>query len=822
MVEHVSCPARSRPCPKTPRRPRCDVRASKGYALFVLSRPLPRLGRVSDVRGRRPAWRSAVWLCIAVVAVWSAMASLRPATSSAAPSPPFGECPAIGDDASCGVLIVVNPDGTTTSYVDSSQGPVDGSDDVLVGILNTSASTVTTVPLTGNGIFALDGDGLCTLPNAPSGCPFGPTSYEGPNTSFSITDENTGAVMFANGLAPGASAYFSLEGAASSVSPPPPGAVLGSLDLNGYCRSLGYSNAALSNPQNGPQAAYNNWTCVAANGSTAPIDMQMACEATYPERPILAQPTDPDDAYTWRCYQLSQPAVISQPTVKIAQVVPGNGTVTVSWVGTASTAVTSYMLTASPDGNDRLPAPPLSYGPPAPVSVPASASSATLTGLVEDCHQLYTVSVTPEGATGPVGPTVTSSAFRPSGIVSAFGPSYDVPSGVAPPYVVILLDGIGEFKPGFQMNPYDPTNPNDVASYCPENVNAAGQPVANDFPHEPAGPWEFFRKWNYYDPSDTAGGNDPITSSNSTPRYIGRTVMLAGGKYLSSGDPTHSFMLDAIAARGAVILPYSYVGARLTVVRGKPPQFTFNAYTACNSSPGGIGGFGCDRDPGGSPDPRQHKSDSFSIDQDEQRLAKEVDSVTAVWPHVPIVIVGHSQGGLIAFEAWRHGLLHGVAHLFSLDSPINGVCPLRVALGPGPSRGSCVGPAGYPSYDDRVSTDRTIFGQDLNQGNPFRFIGTNGDEVHIVFKLPVINTTVVDQPAYGTGNKTLQHQLLVRKGRCVSKGNDSGCPEAPRGPNHISNCPIPDSGWIHRDQHFIVKFCPGNVSFFNQTLGLTY
>lgn len=235
------------------------------------------------------------------------MISLQPATSLAAPSPPFTECPAIGDDTSCGVLVVVNPDETTTSYVDSNQGPVDGSDDVLVGILNTSASTVTTVPLTGNGIFELDGDGLCVLANAPNGCPFGPTTYEGPNTSFNITDDNTGTVVFASGLAPGASAYFSLEGAASSVSPPPPGAVLGSLDLNGYCRSLGYSNATLSNPQHGPQAAYNNWTCVAAGGSTTPIDLQKACEATYPERPILAQPTDADDAYTWRCYQLAQP-----------------------------------------------------------------------------------------------------------------------------------------------------------------------------------------------------------------------------------------------------------------------------------------------------------------------------------------------------------------------------------------------------------------------------------------------------------------------------------------------------------------------------------
>jgi hypothetical protein len=38
------------------------------------------------------------------------------------------------------------------------------------------------------------------------------TTYEGPNTSFSIVDENHGTVNFTGGLAPGASTYFSLKG----------------------------------------------------------------------------------------------------------------------------------------------------------------------------------------------------------------------------------------------------------------------------------------------------------------------------------------------------------------------------------------------------------------------------------------------------------------------------------------------------------------------------------------------------------------------------------------------------------------------------------
>jgi hypothetical protein len=47
----------------------------------------------------------------------------------------------------------------------------------------------------------------------PAGCPFGPTTYEGPNTSFSniSPDTTTGTVNFTGGLAAGATAYFSLE-----------------------------------------------------------------------------------------------------------------------------------------------------------------------------------------------------------------------------------------------------------------------------------------------------------------------------------------------------------------------------------------------------------------------------------------------------------------------------------------------------------------------------------------------------------------------------------------------------------------------------------
>jgi hypothetical protein len=69
--------------------------------------------------------------------------------------------------------------------------------------------------------------------------------------------------------------------------------------------------------------------------------------------------------------------------------------------------------------------------------------------------------------------------------------------------------------------------------------------------NQPSDPGEFFAKWNFYDPADNANNNDPSTQSNSTPR---------------EQSPSNEFKLDAIAARGATILPYSYMGTGMASV----------------------------------------------------------------------------------------------------------------------------------------------------------------------------------------------------------------------------------------------------------------
>jgi len=115
-------------------------------------------------------------------------------------------------------LIVIGPDGKLEAFNDPRVGPFNG-DNTLVGVENDSSASVQRIFLDGGGegLFAFDEDGLCSPESigAPAGCPFGPTGYEGPGTRFVDVvkpNRSKGFVEFAGeGLAPGASTYFSLE-----------------------------------------------------------------------------------------------------------------------------------------------------------------------------------------------------------------------------------------------------------------------------------------------------------------------------------------------------------------------------------------------------------------------------------------------------------------------------------------------------------------------------------------------------------------------------------------------------------------------------------
>ena len=135
-------------------------------------------------------------------------------TSAATPTTPFTECPAVGYDTSCGILVDVTDAGVQV-LEDPGQGPYDGGDDTLVGVLNQSSKTLGHLSLASNSyIFSFDGDGICSSTYLiDPGCPFGTTEYEGPGTSFIeiSPDYMSGVVSFSPGIEPGGTAYFSLE-----------------------------------------------------------------------------------------------------------------------------------------------------------------------------------------------------------------------------------------------------------------------------------------------------------------------------------------------------------------------------------------------------------------------------------------------------------------------------------------------------------------------------------------------------------------------------------------------------------------------------------
>jgi hypothetical protein len=179
-------------------------------------------------------WRSYPIRFLVIVGSMTLMfLALAGGASAATPVPPFSQCPPVGVDTSCAILIVYNPDGSRVTLADPSQPPFDGIEDTLVGVQNNSSSTVSSTAITGVGIFSFDGDGLCSgvAPGNPPplGCPYGPTRYEGRGSStaiastasgggdsFTVVNANNGSVNFSPAIPPGGSAYFSLEGPAAA------------------------------------------------------------------------------------------------------------------------------------------------------------------------------------------------------------------------------------------------------------------------------------------------------------------------------------------------------------------------------------------------------------------------------------------------------------------------------------------------------------------------------------------------------------------------------------------------------------------------------
>ena len=194
-----------------------------------------------------------------------AIGVLLAAASVVASGSTFTECPAVGNDTGCALLITVTSVSggvatawTVTGASSPTQGPYNGfGDDTLVGIINDSGATLDSLTLTAFGTqgintvgaFDFNGNGACeegtdgfnshytTAPprseclggfyQSRFGANGGIATYESSTVTFSnistVTNtDDKGTLDLTGGLANGNSGWFSLEGVitASDVDPP--------------------------------------------------------------------------------------------------------------------------------------------------------------------------------------------------------------------------------------------------------------------------------------------------------------------------------------------------------------------------------------------------------------------------------------------------------------------------------------------------------------------------------------------------------------------------------------------------------------------------
>ncbi len=180
---------------------------------------------------------------IALTAVAVLLWAVTPAVYAAS----FTECPPVGNDTNgCELLLTVtsvNSSDVATGFnvttASPDQGPFDGIEDTLIGVLNSSGGTLKSVAITGgvgSGVFGFDGDGACigTYSPSPTAAQCGgsftstdPNDYESASATFAnispSLDSGTVLVGGSSGLANTGTAWFDLEGqiSAGQIAPNP-------------------------------------------------------------------------------------------------------------------------------------------------------------------------------------------------------------------------------------------------------------------------------------------------------------------------------------------------------------------------------------------------------------------------------------------------------------------------------------------------------------------------------------------------------------------------------------------------------------------------
>jgi len=132
-----------------------------------------------------------------------------------------------GTTTDCNELITLNKDFTVSFSNPSGKPNYDGSDDQLVGIINNTGTTITSLGLSGANIFGFDGDGGCEVARftwvgkgagaGQCGITSGTSDYLPNGVTAKINTVSSGIVSFAGGLTGnGGIAQFTLEAPATT------------------------------------------------------------------------------------------------------------------------------------------------------------------------------------------------------------------------------------------------------------------------------------------------------------------------------------------------------------------------------------------------------------------------------------------------------------------------------------------------------------------------------------------------------------------------------------------------------------------------------
>ncbi len=269
-------------------------------------------------------------------------------------------------------------------------------------------------------------------------------------------------------------------------------------------------------------------------------------------------------------------------------------------------------------------------------------------------------------------------------------------------------------------------------------------------------------------------------------RYPPSVSGVLGGYYGTLNPPPSlgsEILTDTLAKQGAVLLPYSYHGAY------------FSSCPGGNTAPLFHVNYSSSRDPGNT-DPNTEAG----------YLWGEVQSIHSCWPDAAIDVIADSGGGVPAEYYWNTAFQNerdGVRHVFTLDSPINGLDHTSIESIVDNHLGSVVRNFYGVLWDNLDSNDAGELGKDGN--GSFRPVGTIGDYAYALGDMRWslnFDPNANDQQA---ALNALLSQVLMN----CSGGLSDTCSVA--GPSYVSPCR--GTQYSGDPSHEVVRICKPTVDY---------